>query len=260
MLLHTDGSLHPWFSTETRAKQTLIAIMDDATNHVYAAQFIPEEATLPMMALIREVVEKKGVFCSLYTDRASHFHTTRHGGTHVKVSPHQGPTQVERALLALGIQLILAGSPQARGRMERLFGTWQGRLPQELRIKRITTFEAANRHLTRVFIPWHNRNFAVKPLQEGTAFTPCHREDLDRIFSIHHHRTVDNDNTVRVANIRFQIDESPLRVSFAKCRVTVYQHLDDSFSIGYGPHTLGRFKTKGTPILKQPKTITTKAA
>jgi transposase len=244
MMLHMDGSFHPWFAHRSDPRQTLLAIIDDATTKTYAACFVPHEATVPVMELLWEVVEEYGIFCSFYTDKASHFTTTRHGGPHQRQSAN-GPTQIERALAELGIQTIKANSPEARGRMERLFGTWQGRLPQELRLRRITTYKSANRYLRDVFIPKHNRQFTVKPLEQGTAFVPCHRDDLDRVFSIHHQRTVEADNTVSVANMRLQIEQSPLRVSFDKCRVTVYQHLDGSFSIGYGPHCLGRYRANG---------------
>src|SRR5499427_5771481 len=134
MLLHIDGSEHRWFQDERW--YDLIVILDDATNEIYYAQLEEEEATLTVMAGLREVIECKGLFCALYSDRGSHFwHTPKAGG---KVDG-QRLTQVGRALRDLGIQMIPAYSPQARGRSERNFGTWQGRLPQELRLRGITT-------------------------------------------------------------------------------------------------------------------------
>lgn len=250
MMLHCDGSFHRWFAHKTDPRQTLIAVLDDATTEVYAACFVPYEGTEPVMALLREVIETRGIFCSFYTDKASHFVTTRHRGNHQSQSP-RGLTQIERALAELGIATIKANSPEARGRMERLFGTWQGRLPQELRLRGITTYKSANRYLTELFVPSHNRQFTVPAAQQGSAFVPCHRDDLDRVFSIHHERTVEPDNTVSVANLRLQIQPSPLRVSFAKCRVTVYQHLDGSLSVGYGPHCLGKYRDNGKLIEKR---------
>lgn len=250
MMLHCDGSFHRWFAHKTDPRQTLIAVLDDATTEVYAACFVPYEGTEPVMALLREVIETRGIFCSFYTDKASHFVTTRHRGNHQSQSP-RGLTQIERALAELGIATIKANSPEARGRMERLFGTWQGRLPQELRLRGITTYKSANRYLTELFVPSHNRQFTVPAAQQGSAFVPCRRDDLDRVFSIHHERTVEPDNTVSVANLRLQIQPSPLRVSFAKCRVTVYQHLDGSLSVGYGPHCLGKYRDNGKLIEKR---------
>jgi transposase InsO family protein len=143
MLLQLDGSEHAWIPG-LPGRQTLLAIIDDATKAVYAATLGPEETTRAVLALLRIVVERQGAFCSLYTDRASLFVTTRH-----REAPHQPrgaqyPTQIARALQELGIQLILAHSPQAKGHVERLFGTWQGRLPQELCLGGITTYKAAN--------------------------------------------------------------------------------------------------------------------
>ena len=142
MMLHIDGSEHRWFQDERW--YDLIVVMDDATSEIYYAQLVEEESTRTVMAAIREVVERKGVFCSLYSDRASHFFETPKAGGPVN---QQRPTQVARALQELGIRPIPAYSPQARGRSERNFGTWQGRLPQELRLAGIRSVEEANRFL-----------------------------------------------------------------------------------------------------------------
>lgn len=247
MLLFQDGSTHEWIPGLGPAD--LVVILDDATTEVYEAQFVPQENTLSCMAQIKAVVENKGVFCALYTDRGSHFTTTRHGHSPHKLHPpEQGPTQIERALQELGTQLIPANSPEARGRMERFFGTWQGRLPQEFRLRGIHTWEEANRFLRRVWLPKHNRTWTVKPEQTGTAFVPCKRTDLDRTFSVQHQRSVAGDNTVQFNHVLFQLEPSPLRVSFAKCRVTLYEHLDGRIEIGYGLHCLGWYQSDGTPL------------
>jgi transposase len=127
MLLHIDGSKHQWFSDDRW--YDLLAILDDANTEIYYAQLVEEESTRTVMAGLREVIETKGVFCALYSDRGSHFFVTPKAGE--KVDKHR-LTQVGRALRELGVQMIPAYSPQARGRSERNFGTWQGRLPQEL--------------------------------------------------------------------------------------------------------------------------------
>ncbi len=244
MLLHMDGSPHQWVP-QLKGAQTLLVIMDDATSRVYQARLIPQETTWEVLAMLQEVVEHQGIFCSLYTDRASHFITTRQGKGPHRAQQASGPTQVERALGELGIQLITALSPQARGRMERLFGTWQGRLPQELRLRGIGDYGAANRFLQRIWVPYHNRTWIVSPEQSGSAFIPCHRPDLDRIFALKQERTVAQDNTVQYGRLVLQIEPNHLRANFARCRVTVYQHLDETISIGFGPHTLGRYNAKG---------------
>ena len=209
MMLHIDGSKHQWFGDERW--YDLIVLLDDATSEIYYAQLVDEESTATVMAGIREVVERRGVFCSLYSDRASHFFRTPKAGEPVD---RQALTQVGRALRDLGIQLIPAYSPQARGRSERSFRTWQGRLPQELRIRKITTPEEANRFLNRSYIGEFNRRFARPALEQNeTAFMPTVRGDLDRVFSIQTDRTVNRDNTVKYKNMTLQIDKQSWRGS-----------------------------------------------
>ena len=160
MLLHIDGSHHQWFQDERWLD--LIVILDDATSEIYYAQLAPEETTASVMAGLRAVIESKGVFCALYSDRGAHFwYTPKSGG---KVDA-QRPTQVGRALEQLGVYMIAAYSPQARGRSERNFFTWQGRLPQQLRLRGITTLEAANEFISEHLVAEFNRKFQVPTAQ-----------------------------------------------------------------------------------------------
>ena len=168
MLLHIDGSKHQWFQDDRW--YDLIVILDDATSEIYYAQLVEEESTLTVMAGLREVIERKGLFCALYCDRGSHFWFTPKGSD--KVDQHR-LTQVGRALQDLGVQMIPAYSPQARGRRERSFGTWQGRLPQELRLRGITTVEEANRFLREQYIAEFNRRFQVPAAQAGPRLSPA---------------------------------------------------------------------------------------
>jgi len=165
MLLHIDGSHHQWFQDERW--YDLIVILDDATSEIYYAQLSEDESTLTVMAGLKEVIESKGVFCALYSDRGSHFWLTPKAGG--KIDPHR-LTQVGRAMRELGVQMIPAYSPQARGRSERNFGTWQGRLPQELRLRGIHTLEAANRFLREHYIGEFNARFQQPAAQRGSAF------------------------------------------------------------------------------------------
>jgi hypothetical protein len=201
------------------------------------------------------VIETQGVFCSLYSDRASHFWLTPKAGEPVD---RQALTQVGRALRDLGIRLIPAYSPQARGRSERSFRTWQGRLPQELRIRGIQTLEDANRFL-RSYIREFNRKFTVEATEsETSAFVPCTRTDLDRVFSIQTERTVNRDNTVKYKNLPLQIDRQSWRRSMDGCRVTVYQHLNGTISIGFGPQEVGRYTADGRSLnqaIKKPREV-----
>jgi transposase len=243
MLLHLDGSRHRWFQDE-RWKDLLV-VLDDATSHIYYAQLVEEESTRTVMAALREVIEQEGIFCALYSDRASHFFETPKAGGPVD---RQRLTQVGRALKELGVEMIPAYSPQARGRSERNFGTWQGRLPQELRLAGIGTMEEANRFLREHYIGEFNRRFAVPAAERGSAFLRVSRLDLDRLFSIQHERVVNRDNTVSLDNRVLQIEPTRWRGTLAGCRVTVCEHLDETLSILYGPHVVGRYTAEGRGV------------
>jgi len=245
MLLHLDGSRHRWFQDDRW--YDLIEVLDDATSETYYAQLVEEESTRTVMAALKEVVEKKGRFCALYSDRASHFFETPKAGG--RVDP-QRLTQVGRALKELGIQMIPAYSPQARGRGERRFGTWQGRLPQELRLAGIATVEEANRFLRERYVAEVNRKFAAPAGQSGQAFVPVRGQDLELIFSVQTERKVDNDNTVSIGERVWQIQRTPWRGTLAGCRVTICEHLDGQVSIVYGPHLVGRYTAQG--VLLEP--------
>jgi len=244
MMLHIDGSRHQWLSDDRW--HDLIVVLDDATSEIYYAQLVAEESTRTVMAAFRSVVEKKGWFSSVYSDRASHFFRTPKAGQPVDT---REVTEVGRAMRELGIRMIPAYSPQARGRSERSFGTWQGRLPQELRLKNIDTPEQANAFLNDHYIGEFNSKFMVTAPEKGTAFAPIHRRDLDRVFAVRQERLVGNDNTIQFANHVWQIPSTPFRATLAGCRVLVYEHLDGTFTVGYGPHTVARFTASGDPVL-----------
>ncbi|HZZ14871.1 MAG TPA: hypothetical protein VFE08_02800, partial [Candidatus Sulfotelmatobacter sp.] len=166
-----------------------------------------------------------------------------------KVDYHRR-TQVGRALHELGVQMIPAYSPEARGRSERNFGTWQGRLPQELRLQRIGTLEAANQFLREGYVAEFNQRFQVVPAQRGNAFVPCRSRDLQRIFSLQFERTVNRDNTVSFQNLSLQLQRVGWRGTLAGCQVTVHQHLDGTLSITHGPHVVGRYSVQGEALAK----------
>lgn len=243
MMLHIDGSHHRWFQDDRW--YDLLVILDDATSEIYYAQLVEDENTRSVMAALRYVVESKGWFASIYSDRAGHFFQTPKAGGLVDT---RLLTQVGRAMKDLGIRMIPAYSPQSRGRSERSFGTWQGRLPQELRLRRITSLEDANAFLRQSYIAEFNEKFARPAAETGSAFIPLQRSDLDRVFSIQHERTVYKDNTVRWANLLLQIERTSLRSTMADVDVIVYEHLDGTLTIGYGPHTIGRFAADGAPL------------
>ena len=164
---------------------------------------------------------------------------------------HQRLQQVGRAMRELGVRMIPAYSPQARGRSERSFGTWQGRLPQELRLRGIRTVEAANAFLREHYIGEFNRRFPVAAAQPGSAFVPYRGKNLERIFSLQFERIVNRDNTVSFQNLTLQIEPVRWRGTLAGCTVTAHQHLNGTLSLSYGPHTLGRYDERGGPILNR---------
>ena len=188
-----------------------------------------------------EVIGERGLFCSLYADRASHYwYTPDAGGTEDKDSP----TQVGRALQQLGIELIAAYSPEARGRSERMFGTLQKRLPQELRLAGISGIEEANRFLKEVYLPLHNARFAAPAEADGSAFVPF-AGALDDILCVHADRVVGNDNTVRYLGLSMQIPPDRHRHHYVKARVRVHEYPDGTLAVFHGPRCLARYRATG---------------
>src|ERR1035441_1027042 len=244
MLLPIDGSEHRWFQDERW--YDLLVIMDDANSEIYYAQLVEEEATVPVLMGLKEVVECRGVFCALYSDRARHFWLTAKAGEAVD---HDRLTQVGRALRELGVHMIPAYSPQARGRSERSFGTWQGRLPQELRLAGITSAEGANAFLRERYIGQFNAKFSGPAAEKGTAFRRTGRTDLNWVFTVQTERVVEKDNTVAVRDRWWQINKTRFRHSLAGSTVTIHEHLDGTVSIRYGPHVVGRYSPTGEKLV-----------
>ena len=240
MLLHQDGSRHVW--VEGLPAMDLIVTLDDATSEVYSMVLVEEEGTTSTFLGLREVIAAHGLFCSLYTDRGSHYFYTPKAGE--KVSKTQ-VTQVGRALSHLGIEHIAAYSPQARGRSERAFRTLQDRLPKELRLAGVTTVEAANRWFKEHYIAEHNAAWAIHPEQEGSAFMADREEAWRRILCVVEERTVGNDNTIAWEGRRLQLPESRLRPHFVKAVVRVHQDPDGPVSVYLGPHRLASYGADG---------------
>ena len=242
MMMHQDGSRHEWVAGQW---WDLIVTMDDADSTITSAFFVEEEGTMSSFRGVLETIERFGLFCSLYTDRGSHYwHTPEAGGKVDKGNP----TQVHRALKQLGIEMIAAYSPEARGRSERTFGTLQARLPQELRLAGITTMDEANRFLREDYLPRHNARFAVKPEGEGSAFVPWIGPALADILCVQEERQVGNDNTVRFQGVVLQIPEHAHRRHFVKATVKVHQYPDGRLAVFHGPLCLARYARDGTVI------------
>ncbi len=241
MMLHQDGSSHEWVPGKW---WDLIVTMDDATSEIYSAFFVAEEGTMSSFTGVGDVICSKGLFCSLYADRGSHYwHTPEAGGKVDKANP----TQFGRAMVQLGIELIPAYSPEARGRSERMFGTLQKRLPQELRLKGITTIEEANRFLTDKYLPAHNDRFAIGPSGDGEAFVPF-AGDLTEILCVHEERVVSKDNTVRYKNRTLQIPADSHRHHYVKARVRVHEYPNGQMAVFHGPRKLALYTAEGKEI------------
>ena len=244
MLLHLDGSTHRWFDHPEDEMQDLLSVIDDATSECLGAAFVPQEGTRPILRLLFEVVRKHGTFISLYTDRAGHFvYTPKAGGP----PDRSKKTQIERVLDELGIELIVAKSPEARGRSERAFGTMQGRLVPELRRAQVKSYEEANRYLQEVFIPKYNRYFGVPPTETGTAFIPVVGANLDRIFALRHERTVGKDNTVQLDRRVLQLPKIQGVSTLARRKVEIREHLDGKLEVLSGKRSLEVFNAEVAP-------------
>lgn len=241
MLVHLDASTHRWIAG--RPPHDLMVALDDADGRILYARFVRQENTMATLAALQAVLTRYGRFSELYTDRASHFCYTAVAGQ-APTTDHDGA--VSRALKVLGIQQILARSPEARGRSERAFGTLQGRLPQELRVAGITTYEDANAYLQHVFVRDFNRRFTVKPAGTGSAFIPLVGIELDLVLSVQHTRTVDNDSTVALRGLRLQLPRTTDRPHYVRCPVTVHEFPEGLLGISYQGHLLARYAADGT--------------
>lgn len=247
MMLHQDGSSHEWVPGKI---WDLIVTMDDATSEIYSMFFVKQEGTLSTFRALQEVVSTRGLFCSLYVDRASHYWKTPEAGGKVDKN---NPTQVGRALAQLNIEMIPAYSPEARGRSERMFGTLQNRLPQELRFQGITAMEDANRFLYESYQQEHNRRFMCSSQEPGSAFISWAGGNFQDILCIQETRTVGNDNTVRYKGLQLQIPPDKHRCHYVKVKVRVHEYVDGSLAIFHGPRRLAMYDSRGKELKARAK-------
>ncbi len=247
LMIHQDGSTHEWVSGQ---KWDLIVTMDDASNEHYSMFFVEEEGTLSSLQGVREVIESRGLFSTFYSDRGSHYwHTPEAGG---KVDK-QNPTQFGQAMRRLGIEMIAAYSPEARGRSERMFRTHQDRLPRELALAGITDMAAANRYLSEVYRLAFNAEFMQPAMEEGTAFVPYVGQDLDLILAERFERTVGNDNCVSFEGMKLQIPSDRHRCHYVKAKVSVLRRIDRTLAILHGPRKLADYDEAGKALVPQLK-------
>jgi len=242
MMLHQDASTHAWLPGGA-ARHDLVVTMEDATSAIYSMFLVDEEGTASSLRGVREVVAKHGLFCSLYTDRGSHYFFTPEAGGAVSRTVQ---TQFGRAMKQLGVEHIAAYSPQARGRSERVFSTLQDRLPKELKLAGISTLEAANRWISEIYIAEHNKLFAIDAEQEGSAFVTDTVGAWREILCVQEERTVGNDNTVKWQRLSLQLPPSRLRPHFVKASVRVHEYPDGKLAVYWGPHRLADYDAAGT--------------
>jgi hypothetical protein len=255
MMLQHDTSEHDWL--EGRGPEIkLIASIDDANSEVPYALFVDADGTLPNMEVMKQGIKIKGIPMKFYVDGASYNKTHRKGGIHYSLKGEYKETQIERALKELGINLIIAGSPQAKGRIERLFGTLQDRLISEMRLKKISTKEDANRFLHKEFLPEYNRRFTVTPAKKGSAYRKLPSGiNLDSIFCIKQERTVQGDNTISYRGRVFQIIPQNGRISYTRAKVEVQECTDRTIHVLYKGKELAvrEIPEKPKRLIEKPK-------
>jgi transposase len=229
-----DGSPHHWFG-EKRGEWTLMAVIDDATGALLCGVFALEEDAQSYLICLRQMLLDKGIALAIYMDRHGIFRRNDdHWTVEEQLAGEQTPTQVGQALKALGIEPIFALSPQAKGRVERLFGTLQDRLVQELRLAGISTPEPATVFLNGSFKADFNTRFAKSAKQSEPAWRPLPKGvDVDRICSFRYEATVGNDNAVRLGGIILDIPAGPRRRGYAKARVEVRHLIDGRWRVYY---------------------------
>jgi len=237
MLVQIDGSPHRWLGRQGD-KFTLLAAIDDATGKVVAALFRQQEDAQGYFLLLQAMVEQYGCPLAVYRDRHGIFQRFKKRDLTIAEQLEDQPnrTQFGRLLNELGITSIPAHSPQSKGRIERLFGTFQDRLVSELRLAGASTIDDANRTLLE-FLPRYNRRFGVAPQQSGTVYRKLDVK-IESLFCFKYRRTVGMDNTVRFGEHRIQIQPDPHRHSYGRARVEVQQRMDGSIAVYYSDRCL----------------------
>lgn len=245
-MVQFDTSDHDWL--EGRGLRLyLIGGVDDATSKVAGAKFVLSDGVKQNMGVFRDIVRRRGIPLSVYVDCGSNFKTTRHQSVEYQLKGEYPDTQFARALRELGIRIIYAHSPQAKGRIERKFGVFQDRLCSELRLHKISTLEEANRYLWEKFIPQHNRMFSRTAKEPGSAYRSLPKGfSLKDVFCLKEERTVAGDNTISYHGRSFQILPNQYRLSYCKAKVKVHEYPDGSINIFYQSK-----KLKHKPISKE---------
>ncbi len=250
MLLQIDGSRHDWL--EGRGPRlTLIGAVDDATGMVPFALFREQEDAQGYMLMLKEIIERCGVPLALYSDRHSIFQRSplETESRDEQLRGRREPTQFARALAELGIELILAHTPQAKGRVERAWDTFQDRLVSEMRLAGTATIEEANRMLWD-FLPRYDQQFGVAPVQQASAYRQLPPDvSLEAVLCFKYLRTVAHDNTIRFNGAALQLLPDGLRASYARARVEVQERLDGSIAVVHRGRTVATKPAPAEPVV-----------
>jgi len=249
MMLHQDGSTHEWVPGKL---WDLIVTMDDASSEHYSMFFVEEEGTQSSFKGVYEVIDKYGVFASLYSDRGSHYWNTPEAGGKVDKG---NLTQFGRAMRQLGIEMIPAYSPEARGRSERAFRTHQDRLVKELALAGITDMKQANVYILKVYLPAYNNEFSIAPEEPASMFVPWAGTPIEDILCEKYERTVGNDNCVKFNGLSLQIPPDQYRYHYVRVTVRVHLYPDGNMAIFHGHKKLASFNTQGKEIVKKIKKV-----
>jgi len=257
-MVQFDTSDHDWL--EGRGPRLyLIGGVDDATSKVAGAKFVLTDGVKQNMEVFKNIVQRRGIPLSVYVDRGSNFKTTRHQSMEYQLKGEYRSTQFARALEELGVRIIYAYSPQAKGRIERKFGVFQDRLCSELRLHNISTQEEANRYLGEKFIPKHNQMFSRSAKESGSAYRASPKGlVLKDIFCLKEERVAAGDNTISYSGKIFQIRPNEYRLSYCKAKVEVHEYLDGSINIFYQGKRLkhkpiSKGKTKSSSCFNEQK-------
>lgn len=260
-LVQVDVSDHAWFEDRAVGRQGLIKAIDDATSRFLLGRFVARETGAALRQFLIDYLQRYGRPLAFYTDQAGHFGNARRHPSRIPLEEReaqQTTSIIRRALEALGIELILAYSPEARGRIERSFETSQDRLVKELRVAGISSFEAANHFLEQSYLPFWNARFAVAPTEPTDAHRPLPEEvDLQRLFAETEERVVSNDFTLRYRNRKLQIPAEQATGIRPGQKITVERRLDGTTRFRWQEHYLtlvcvGEFESRG-PRYNAPK-------
>lgn len=243
MMLHQDGSRHEWVQGKL---WDLIVTMDDANNKHYSMFFVEEEGTQSSFQGINDVIKYHGVFASLYTDRGSHYWNTPEAGGKVDKG---NLTQFGRAMRQLGIEMIAAYSPEARGRSERAFRTHQERLVKELAVAGITDMKKANAYIRNIYLPAFNDEFSITPEESASMFVSWAGTTVEDILCEHYERTVGNDNCVRFDGLALQIPKDQYRYHYVRVKVRVHRYPNGNLAIFHGHRKLASYNSKGKEVV-----------